>query len=173
MPSPQAMTHVAWNCDGKKLAAVGIDKITRVWAPEKSVNLKAVLIQSVCFLMLPFRWSRGPLPCSQVGMPKKWTTYRGIRRTRICSVLLVRKIAGSFFGMLDVCCLFFLKFSFAFADTTYRKSTHPTMLSQGVARTDKLLPRRSCPPICVRRSPVILPDSRKRRRGCQRAVAFL
>jgi len=32
------MTHVAWNCDGKKLAAVGIDKITRVWAPEKSVS---------------------------------------------------------------------------------------------------------------------------------------
>ena len=32
------MTHVAWNCDGKKLAAVGIDKITRVWSPEKSVS---------------------------------------------------------------------------------------------------------------------------------------
>lgn len=37
MPSPQAMTHVAWSCDGKKLAAVGIDKVTRVWSPEKSV----------------------------------------------------------------------------------------------------------------------------------------
>jgi hypothetical protein len=32
------MTHVAWNCDGKKLAAVGIDKVTRVWMPEKSVS---------------------------------------------------------------------------------------------------------------------------------------
>lgn len=32
------MTHVAWNCDGKKLAAVGIDKVTRVWMPEKSVR---------------------------------------------------------------------------------------------------------------------------------------
>ena len=32
------MNHVAWNCDGKKLAAVGIDKITRVWTPEKSVR---------------------------------------------------------------------------------------------------------------------------------------
>ena len=33
------MTHVAWSCDGKKLAAVGIDKITRVWSPEKSVSV--------------------------------------------------------------------------------------------------------------------------------------
>jgi len=32
------MNHVAWNCDGKKLAAVGIDKITRVWTPEKSME---------------------------------------------------------------------------------------------------------------------------------------
>ena len=32
------MTHVAWNCDGKKLAAVGIDKVTRVWPPEKIVS---------------------------------------------------------------------------------------------------------------------------------------
>ncbi|TFK43802.1 WD40-repeat-containing domain protein [Crucibulum laeve] len=38
MPSPQAMTHVAWNCDGKKLAAVGIDKVTRVWNPDKSME---------------------------------------------------------------------------------------------------------------------------------------
>jgi THO complex subunit 3 len=32
------MSHVAWSCDGKKLAAVGIDKIVRVWQPEKSVS---------------------------------------------------------------------------------------------------------------------------------------
>ncbi|ETW83683.1 hypothetical protein HETIRDRAFT_155124 [Heterobasidion irregulare TC 32-1] len=36
--SPQAMTHVAWSCDGKKLAAVGIDKIVRVFQPEKSAS---------------------------------------------------------------------------------------------------------------------------------------
>ncbi|KAJ4465148.1 WD40-repeat-containing domain protein [Lentinula edodes] len=36
--STQAMNHVAWNCDGKKLAAVGIDKITRVWTPQKSME---------------------------------------------------------------------------------------------------------------------------------------
>lgn len=33
------MTHIAWSCDGKKLAAVGIDKIARVWNPEKGVRL--------------------------------------------------------------------------------------------------------------------------------------
>jgi THO complex subunit 3 len=38
------MTHVAWNCDGKKLAAVGIDKVTRVWMPEKSVSETYFLI---------------------------------------------------------------------------------------------------------------------------------
>ena len=32
------MSHVAWSCDGRKLAAVGIDKIVRVWQPEKSVS---------------------------------------------------------------------------------------------------------------------------------------
>ncbi|KAG7097347.1 hypothetical protein E1B28_004702 [Marasmius oreades] len=32
------MNHVAWNCDGKKLAAVGVDKATRVWNPDKSME---------------------------------------------------------------------------------------------------------------------------------------
>ncbi|KAJ7639321.1 WD40-repeat-containing domain protein [Roridomyces roridus] len=38
--SHQAMTHVAWSCNGKRLAAVGIDKTTRVWFPEKGMELK-------------------------------------------------------------------------------------------------------------------------------------
>lgn len=37
--SYQGMTHVAWSCDGKKLAAVGTDKATRIWLPEKSVSV--------------------------------------------------------------------------------------------------------------------------------------
>ncbi|PFH51332.1 hypothetical protein AMATHDRAFT_3181 [Amanita thiersii Skay4041] len=41
IPSQQAMTHVAWSCDGKKLAAVGIDKITRVWSPDKSMEFRS------------------------------------------------------------------------------------------------------------------------------------
>ncbi|KAF8165606.1 WD40-repeat-containing domain protein [Crassisporium funariophilum] len=46
MPSSQSMTHVAWNCDGKKLAAVGIDKSTRVWSPEKSMESRAATVFS-------------------------------------------------------------------------------------------------------------------------------
>ncbi len=42
MTSSQAINHVAWNCDGKKLAAVGIDKLARVWNPDKSVRLLIV-----------------------------------------------------------------------------------------------------------------------------------
>jgi len=40
------MTHVAWSCDGKKLAAVGIDKVTRVWPPEKITELRAASLFS-------------------------------------------------------------------------------------------------------------------------------
>ncbi|VDB89907.1 unnamed protein product [Peniophora sp. CBMAI 1063] len=32
------MTHVDWSCDGKKLAAVGVDKLVRIWQPEKSMD---------------------------------------------------------------------------------------------------------------------------------------
>ncbi|KAK0201869.1 WD40-repeat-containing domain protein [Desarmillaria ectypa] len=46
MPSPQAMNHVAWSCDGKKLAAVGIDKITRVWQPEKGMEARSATMFS-------------------------------------------------------------------------------------------------------------------------------
>ncbi|KAI6152368.1 WD40-repeat-containing domain protein [Pisolithus tinctorius] len=41
IPSPQAITHVAWSCDGKRLAAVGIDKITRLWTPETSMEFRS------------------------------------------------------------------------------------------------------------------------------------
>lgn len=43
--SHQAMNHVAWSCDGKKLGAVGIDKVVRIWTPDKSVRV------------LPHRWA--------------------------------------------------------------------------------------------------------------------
>ena len=38
VPGPQPMKHVAWSVDGKKLAAVGVDKVARVWNPDKSVR---------------------------------------------------------------------------------------------------------------------------------------
>ncbi|TFY82700.1 hypothetical protein EWM64_g1313, partial [Hericium alpestre] len=40
------MTHVAWSCDGKKLAAVGIDRIVRVWQPEKSMEMRSATLFS-------------------------------------------------------------------------------------------------------------------------------
>lgn len=39
IPSPQAMNHISWSCDGRRLGAVGIDKVIRVWWPEKSVRM--------------------------------------------------------------------------------------------------------------------------------------
>jgi len=40
------MTHVAWNCDGKKLGAVGIDKITRILSPEKTMDFRSAAVFS-------------------------------------------------------------------------------------------------------------------------------
>ncbi|KAI0941360.1 hypothetical protein AcW1_004902 [Taiwanofungus camphoratus] len=46
IPSPQSMNHVAWSCDGKRLGAVGIDKVVRLWSPEKSMELRAATMFS-------------------------------------------------------------------------------------------------------------------------------
>ncbi|KAI0832675.1 WD40 repeat-like protein [Trametes gibbosa] len=37
----QGMNHIAWSCDGKKVGAVGIDRIVRVWNPEKSLETRS------------------------------------------------------------------------------------------------------------------------------------
>lgn len=42
--SPQTMTHVAWNCDGQKLGAVGIDKVVRLWSPDKSMEQRSATV---------------------------------------------------------------------------------------------------------------------------------
>ncbi|KAJ7068680.1 WD40 repeat-like protein, partial [Mycena amicta] len=44
--SQQAITHVAWSCDGKRLAGVGIDKIARLWVPEKGMDQKSASLFS-------------------------------------------------------------------------------------------------------------------------------
>ncbi|KAI0775391.1 WD40-repeat-containing domain protein [Irpex lacteus] len=41
IPSHQGMTSIAWNCDGKRLGAVGIDKVVRIWWPDKSVDVRS------------------------------------------------------------------------------------------------------------------------------------
>ncbi|EEB88513.1 hypothetical protein MPER_13609, partial [Moniliophthora perniciosa FA553] len=38
--SHNTMSHVAWNCDGKKLAAVGIDSKARVYLSDQ-INLSS------------------------------------------------------------------------------------------------------------------------------------
>ncbi|KAH9036036.1 WD40-repeat-containing domain protein [Lactarius deliciosus] len=44
--STQAITHVAWSCEGKKLAAVGIDRMVRVFHPEKSMETRSASLFS-------------------------------------------------------------------------------------------------------------------------------
>lgn len=46
MSGSQAYSHVAWSCDGKKLAAVGVDKITRIWNPDKSIEYRSATTYS-------------------------------------------------------------------------------------------------------------------------------
>ncbi|KZT05641.1 WD40 repeat-like protein [Laetiporus sulphureus 93-53] len=46
IPSPQSMNHVAWNCDGRRLGAVGIDKAVRLWYPEKSMEMRSATLFS-------------------------------------------------------------------------------------------------------------------------------
>ncbi|TCD69213.1 hypothetical protein EIP91_008316 [Steccherinum ochraceum] len=46
MTSSQSMNHVAWNCDGGRLAAVGIDKIVRLWWPDKGLDVRSASLFS-------------------------------------------------------------------------------------------------------------------------------
>ena len=63
------MTHVAWSCDGKRLAAVGIDKATRVWAPETSVSYAHGLYYVCSPPHAEPRWSTEPRHISPEVIP--------------------------------------------------------------------------------------------------------
>ncbi|KAF7332395.1 WD-REPEATS-REGION domain-containing protein [Mycena kentingensis (nom. inval.)] len=41
-----AMNHVAWSCDGKRLAGVGMDSKARVWMPDKGMDTKSATLFS-------------------------------------------------------------------------------------------------------------------------------
>ena len=95
------MTHVAWSCDGKRLAAVGIDKATRLWAPEISVSLCMFHYVRLATHVAP-RWSTGPRLISPAVILTMQTTYRGIQLTPSFSVHPVRRTGESFSGTFDV-----------------------------------------------------------------------
>ena len=99
------MTHVAWSCDGKCLAAVGIDKATRLWAPEISVSLCMFHYVRLATHAAP-RWSTKSRLISPVVILTMQTMYRGIQLTPSCSVHPVRRtgesFSGSFSGTFDV-----------------------------------------------------------------------
>ena len=107
--SSQSMTHVAWNCDGKKLAAVGIDKSTRIWSPEKSVGFiyffkKKMGIYYLLHLPPLFcRWSQELRLFSQEDIQMMQTIYHGILHILSSSVHRVKRTDGSSFGTHDVC----------------------------------------------------------------------
>ncbi|KAH8118461.1 WD40 repeat-like protein [Phellopilus nigrolimitatus] len=45
--SSHPVAHVAWSCDGRRLASVGIDKSVRVWVPEKSLEPRSAVQYNV------------------------------------------------------------------------------------------------------------------------------
>ena len=94
------MTHVAWSCDGRKLGAVGIDKVARVWQPEKSVRPLTHVLGVFCLHW--GRWSYAPRRYSLKATPRTSTTSHGIPPTRSCSAPQVRETGGSYSGTVDV-----------------------------------------------------------------------
>ncbi|KIY46607.1 WD40 repeat-like protein [Fistulina hepatica ATCC 64428] len=44
LPGHQGMTHVAWNCDGRRIGAVGLDRTARVWNPDKAMDGRTCLV---------------------------------------------------------------------------------------------------------------------------------
>jgi len=94
------MTHVAWSCDGKKLAAVGIDKVTRVWSPEKSVRHDFDSRYLISLVL--YRWNLELRRCSLGATQTMSIMYHGIRHTQIYSVHPAKRTGESYSGMQGV-----------------------------------------------------------------------
>ena len=84
------MNHVAWSCDGKKLAAVGIDKLTRVWHPDKSVSADPISFHLYHF----YRWTHVLLLCFLAVIQTMSTMFRGIQRIPTYFAPQARKIGA-------------------------------------------------------------------------------
>ena len=94
------MSHVAWSCDGKKLAAVGIDKIVRVWQPEKSVSFSYSTCSSESKRSShAIRWRFALQPYTLVPIRTRWITFLGTLPIRNYLPRPARRTARSYFGM--------------------------------------------------------------------------
>lgn len=100
IPSPQAITHVAWSCDGKRLGGVGIDKITRIWTPETSVRIGFIFYESISCPNC--RWKQELQPTSLAVTRKMLTIYHGIPPTQSYFAHQVKKTEELCFGTHDV-----------------------------------------------------------------------
>ena len=153
------MTHVAWNCDGKKLAAVGIDKSPRIWSPEKSVRVLILLRWWVFYLV--YRWSQELRPFSREDILMTSIISHGILLIPSSSVHRVKRTDGSFFGTHDVCLKRFSNPSYQSLIIAYlfRKSMHSTMSDEGITSTNKLFSRWAFPVVRLCRSPAFFHDT--------------
>lgn len=133
MQQSHPVTHVAWSCDGKKFAAVGLDKSTRVWNPEKSVCLRSNM--SIIAEGL-YRWSSEPRRCTRVPTLTMWTTSLGTQLIPSCSALPVKKIDGSYSGMRDV--RYLEDFASYHSQEILRKSERAISLTEGVSPANQL-----------------------------------
>jgi len=97
------MQHVAWSCDGRRLAAVGMDKTPRVWVPEKSVSWTHRAYAPISeMLSLTGRWICVRQPHLREAMLMMSTMFHGTQHTRSFSAARAREIEESYSGIPDV-----------------------------------------------------------------------